>query len=109
MDWDFLTNFQDRFCLFVNTALGDRRPLDGPYDFSLGMIQAVDVAFDAAVLVPVGGVLVKLGVDLAAKAGTGYFMIQCHSMSAVLWGLLVEENLVGGIRRNLLGYDKSKL
>lgn len=108
VDWDFLSNFQDRYRLFVNTALGDRRKLDGPYDFARGVIEAIDVAFDTAALAPVAGTVVKLGVDVAAKAGTGYLMVRAHSMTAVLWGLLVKENLLGGTSRNVLGYEGSR-
>jgi hypothetical protein len=106
IDWDFLSNFQDRLSLVVSTALGDRKELDGPHDFAAGTIQAINAAFSAAGTVP-GGVLVKLGINLAAKAGTGYLMYRAHSMDAVLYGLLVEENLMSG-NRNLLGYPQSR-
>jgi hypothetical protein len=107
VDWDFLSNFQDRLKRFVNPALGDRRKLDGPYDFAKGVIDAIDVAFDTAVLVPAAGTLLKLGVDLAAKAGTGYLMYRAHSMDAVLYGLLVKEHLLIA-NRDLLGYPASR-
>jgi hypothetical protein len=107
VDWDFLSNFQDRYGLFVNPALGDRKKLDGPYDFALGTIQAIDVAFDTTAVAPVAGTLVKLGVDLAAKVGTGYLMIRAHSMDSVLYGLLVTENVVSA-NRDLLGYPGSR-
>lgn len=107
VDWDILSNFQDRYSDFVNPALGDRKKLDGPYDFAATVLEAIDVAFDTAVLVPVVGTLVKLGIDLAAKAGTGYLMYRSHSMDTVLYGLLVEEHLVTA-HRDLLGYPTSR-
>ncbi len=107
VDRDFLSTFQDRFRLFVNPALGERQKLDGPYDFAALTIQAIDAAFDSAALAPVVGTLVKLGVTLAAKAGTGYLMVRAHSMDAVLYGMLVEEHLVTA-NRDLLGYPTSR-
>jgi hypothetical protein len=106
VDWDFLSNFQDRLRLVVNPALGDRKELDGPHDFATETIQAIDAAFSAAGAVP-GGALVKLGINLAAKAGTGYLMYRCHSMDVVLYGLLVKENLISD-NRDLLGYPLSR-
>lgn len=107
VDRDFLSTFQDRFRLFVNPALGEHQKLDGPYDFAALTIQAIDAVFDSAALAPVVGTLVKLGVDLAAKAGTGYLMVRAHSMDAVLYGMLVEEHLVAA-HRDLLGYPTSR-
>ena len=107
VDWDFLSNFQDRLRLVVNPALGDRKELDGPHDLATGTIQVIDSAFSAAGAVP-GGVLVKLGINLAAKAGLGYLMYRAHSMDAVLYGLLVKENLVNA-NRDLLGYPQWRL
>jgi hypothetical protein len=106
VDWDFLSNFQDRLKPVVYPALGDRKELDGPHDFVVGTIQVVDAAVTAAGFAP-GGVLVKLGISLAAKAGTGYLMYRAHSMDAVLYGMLVEENLMSG-NRDLLGYPRSR-
>jgi fibronectin type 3 domain-containing protein len=106
VDWDFLSNFQERLKLVVNRALGDRKELDGPHDFAAETIQAINAAFSAAGAVP-GGALVKLGINLAAKAGTGYLMYRCHSMDVVLYGLLVKENLIND-NRDLLGYPLSR-
>ena len=49
----------------------------------------------------------KLGINLAATAGTGYLMYRAHSMDAVLYGLLVKENLVTA-DRDLLGYPQTR-
>ncbi|MFN7812912.1 MAG: hypothetical protein ACK5SI_09670, partial [Planctomycetia bacterium] len=87
-------------------ALGDRKELDGPHDLATGTIQVIDSAFSAAGAVP-GGVLVKLGINLAAKAGLGYLMYRAHSMDAVLYGLLVKEHLLIA-NRDLLGYPASR-
>jgi hypothetical protein len=72
--------------LVVNPALGDRRPLGGPYDFALATIQVIDIAVDSAARVPAAGTIVNLGVDLAANAGTGYLMYKAHLMDVVLYG-----------------------
>lgn len=110
VDWDFLSNFQDRLSPPIYTALGSKAPLDGPYDFAIGAIDWVGRVFSAippTFPLPVAGTVIQLGVQVAVKAGTGYFMVQAHSMTSVLWGLLVTEGVLGA-RRDLLGYDASK-
>lgn len=97
---------QARLKPVVYPALGDRKELDGPYDFAAGTIQVIDAAVTAAGFAP-GGVLLKLGINLAAKAGTGYVMYRAHSMDAVLYGLLVEEHLWSA-NRDLLDYPRSR-
>jgi hypothetical protein len=109
VDWDFLTNFQDRLSPPIYTALGSQALLDGPYDFAIGTIDWVGRVFSAippTFPLPVVGTVIQLGVQVAVKAGTGYFMVQAHSMTSVLWGLLVTEGVIGA-RRDLLGYDAS--
>jgi hypothetical protein len=46
-------------------------------------------------------------VALTPEAGTGYLMFRAHSMDAVLYGLLVEEQLLSA-NRDLLGYPASR-
>lgn len=97
---------QARLKPVVYPALGDRKELDGPHDLVVGTIQVIDAAVTAAGFAP-GGVLLKLGINLAAKAGTGYVMYRAHSMDAVLYGLLVEEHLWSA-NRDLLDYPRSR-
>jgi hypothetical protein len=103
VDWDFLSNFQDRLSPVVNTALGDREKLDGPYDLAANTIVLIDAAVNVAGASPIG-VLVKLGINVATKAGLGYLMVRAHSMDVVLYGMLVEERT----NRDLLGYPRSR-
>jgi hypothetical protein len=103
VDWDFLSNFQDRLSPDVNTALGDREKLDGPYDLAANTLILIDSAVNVAGASPIG-VLVKLGINVATKAGLGYLMVRAHSMDVVLYGMLVEERT----NRDLLGYPRSR-
>jgi len=104
VDWDFLSNFQDRLSLVVNAALGDRKKLDGPYDLAANTIVLIDAAVNAAGPNDPRAVLVKLGINVATKAGLGYLMVRAHSMDVVLYGMFVEERT----NRDLLGYPRSR-
>ena len=103
VDWDFLSNFQERLKLVVNPALGDRKELDGPHDLAANTLDLIDAAVNVAGASPIR-VLVKLGINVATKAGVGYLMVRAHSMDVVLYGMLVEERT----NRDLLGYPRSR-
>ncbi len=74
-DWDILSFFQDLTPLVAPSAIGERVPMDGPYNVSFGVLELV---FPWTVLFEVPG----LGLS--------------HLRPAYLYGLLSETNTESG-------------
>lgn len=94
VDLDILTFVQG---VIGRTALGTQREMDGPNDFDMAL-TFVNFAASVANRDPWG-----IAVSAIAQLST---MVSLHSMSSVLYGLLVTEGNLGTIQVDMLGYGE---
>lgn len=109
MDWDLLSYIQDNLSIGpldpVASAFGIRHKLDGPWDARVigGEVYAILLIL----LGPNSDNRTKLSQILRYSSANA--MAISHYRSAYLYGLLVKENLFGGIIEDILGYTTQEI